>query len=185
MRLNLIIGGAVDRGMEGRNDRDFCGTLTAAPQRHDPRWISQGYERAQILVNSLASFKVWRLALILTLNLILTLALTLTLIHRIVKNVILCCSVKISLQWNYGAWPEPWKDSRRPLFLSHQTLQLALCIGAGSVLLASTKPRFVHRTARWWSVIHHSRERVSTAPESNGSEQYTTPADAWHYAWWT
>ena len=49
-------------------------------------------------------------------------------------------------------------NSPRPLFLLHQTLQLSLCIRAGSVLLASTKPRFVRRTARWWSVIHHSRE---------------------------
>uniref|UniRef100_A0A8C7MTP9 Fatty acid binding protein 1a, liver n=1 Tax=Oncorhynchus kisutch TaxID=8019 RepID=A0A8C7MTP9_ONCKI len=35
-----------------------------------------------------------------------------------------------------------------PLFL-HQTLQLVLCIGAGSVLFASAKPRFVRWTARW------------------------------------
>ena len=38
-------------------------------------------------------------------------------------------------------------NSPRPLFLLHH-----LCIGAGSVLLVS----------RWRSVIHHSRERVST-----------------------
>jgi hypothetical protein len=41
-------------------------------------------------------------------------------------------------------------------------LQLALCIGAGSVLLASTKPRFVRWIARWWSMIQHSRVRIST-----------------------
>ena len=58
-------------------------------------------------------------------------------------------------------------NSPRPLFLLHQTLQLAVCIQAGSVLLAFAKPRFVRRTARWWSMIHHSRECVSTAPESN------------------
>uniref|UniRef100_A0A8C7SGA2 Uncharacterized protein n=1 Tax=Oncorhynchus mykiss TaxID=8022 RepID=A0A8C7SGA2_ONCMY len=40
------------------------------------------------------------------------------------------------------------KNSPRPLFL-HQTLQLVLCIGAGSVLFASAKPRFVRWTARW------------------------------------
>ena len=34
------------------------------------------------------------------------------------------------------------KNSLRSLFLLHQTLQLALCIGPGSVLLASTKPRY-------------------------------------------
>ena len=56
------------------------------------------------------------------------------------------------------------KNSHRPLFLLHQTLQLALCIGAGRVLLASTKPRVVCGITSWWSVIHHSRERVSTAP---------------------
>ena len=56
------------------------------------------------------------------------------------------------------------KNSPRPLFLFHQTLQLALYIGAGSILLAAAKPRFVRWTARWGSVNHHSRERVSTAP---------------------
>ena len=45
--------------------------------------------------------------------------------------------------------------------------QLAPCSRAGCVFLASTKPRFVRRTARQCRVIHHSRERVSTAPESN------------------
>nr|XP_046218335.1 C-type lectin domain family 1 member A-like [Oncorhynchus gorbuscha]XP_046218336.1 C-type lectin domain family 1 member A-like [Oncorhynchus gorbuscha] len=34
-------------------------------------------------------------------------------------------------------------ESPRPLFLLHQTLKLALCIGASRVLLASNKPRFV------------------------------------------
>uniref|UniRef100_A0A4W5PD70 Solute carrier family 15 member 1 n=1 Tax=Hucho hucho TaxID=62062 RepID=A0A4W5PD70_9TELE len=38
------------------------------------------------------------------------------------------------------------KNSRRPLFLLHQTLQLSLCIRAGSFLLESAKPRFVCRT---------------------------------------
>jgi hypothetical protein len=62
------------------------------------------------------------------------------------------------------------KNSPRPLFLLHQTLQLALCIRTDSVLLASDKPRLVRRTARGQSVIHHSREHVSTAPESNAGE---------------
>ena len=44
---------------------------------------------------------------------------------------------------------------------------------------------FVHQTARWWSIIHHSRVRVSSTPESNGVELYTTAADAWHCAWWS
>uniref|UniRef100_A0A8C4PWI5 ETS domain-containing protein n=1 Tax=Eptatretus burgeri TaxID=7764 RepID=A0A8C4PWI5_EPTBU len=30
-------------------------------------------------------------------------------------------------------------------------------------------------------MINHSRERVSTAPESNGGELYTTPADVWYW----
>ena len=30
---------------------------------------------------------------------------------------------------------------------------------------------------------YHSRERISTAPEFNGGELYTTPADAWDCAW--
>uniref|UniRef100_A0A8C8MCA1 Nucleolar complex protein 3 homolog n=1 Tax=Oncorhynchus tshawytscha TaxID=74940 RepID=A0A8C8MCA1_ONCTS len=33
------------------------------------------------------------------------------------------------------------------------------------------------------SVIDQSRECVSTAPEANGGELYTTPANAWHCAW--
>jgi hypothetical protein len=70
--------------------------------------------------------------------------------------------------------------SPRLLFLLAQTLQLALCSRAGNVLLASAKRKFILRTARWWSVIHHSRERISTVPESNGGKLYTTPAEAWH-----
>ena len=66
------------------------------------------------------------------------------------------------------------KTSPRPVFLLHQTLQLALCIWTGSILLASAKPRFIRRTARGKSEIHHSRELVST--ESNGNWLYTTPA---------
>jgi hypothetical protein len=39
--------------------------------------------------------------------------------------------------WPRGAYPRTMKNRPRPLFLLHQTLQLALCIWAGSVLLAS------------------------------------------------
>ena len=39
------------------------------------------------------------------------------------------------------------KNSPRPLFL-HQTLQLALCIAASNIVLASVKPRLVRQTAR-------------------------------------
>ena len=66
------------------------------------------------------------------------------------------------------------ENSPRPLFI-HQTLQLVLCIGAGNVFVALAKHRLVCRTARWWSVIPHSRERISTAPESNGGELYSIP----------
>ena len=52
------------------------------------------------------------------------------------------------------------KTSPRPSFLIRKTLQLALCIQAGRVLLASAKPRFVSQTARWCLVIHHSWESV-------------------------
>ena len=76
-------------------------------------------------------------------------------------------------------------NSPRPLFLLHQTLQLALCIRVCSILLASAKPRFVRRTARWWSVVHHSRECVSTAPESNGGKLLNSPAHPWHCEWWS
>ena len=60
------------------------------------------------------------------------------------------------------------KNNPRPLFLSHQILQLALWIRTGSIILASAKSRLVRRTARWWCVIHHSREHISTVPEYNG-----------------
>jgi hypothetical protein len=53
----------------------------------------------------------------------------------------------------------PFTGTKRPspnhekqpqtMIIIHQTLQLALCIGAGSVLLASVKHKFIHWTARW------------------------------------
>jgi hypothetical protein len=52
------------------------------------------------------------------------------------------------------------KNSTRPLFLLHETLHLALCIQAGSVLLASAKLRFV----RWAASTQHT----FTLLESNG-----------------
>jgi hypothetical protein len=77
------------------------------------------------------------------------------------------------------------ENSPRPLFLLHQALQLAQIIGSGSILLSYAKPRLVRLTARWWNVIHHSREHVSNPTESNGDKLYTTPANAWHCAWWS
>ena len=72
------------------------------------------------------------------------------------------------------------ENSPRPLLLLHQTLQLALCIGAGSVLLASTKPRYVHldcqmvkrdsplqrmhfhcSRVQWWQALHHSSRHLA------------------------
>ena len=44
-----------------------------------------------------------------------------------------------------------------PLFLLPQTLQLSLCIGVGSILLASAKNRFIRRPASGWSVIHYAK----------------------------
>ena len=94
------------------------------------------------------------------------------------------CAVALRLPFTGTKGPTPWKNIPRPLFL-HQTLQLTLCIVAGSVLQPSAKPRLVRHTARWWSAIHHSRELISTAPESNGGEIDSTPADAWHCSWWS
>lgn len=37
------------------------------------------------------------------------------------------------------------------------------------LLMATFKPRLVHESARWKSVIHHSREGVSTALESSST----------------
>ena len=56
----------------------------------------------------------------------------------------------------------------------HQTLHLAQCSQTSTVLLATAKPRLIHQIAKWRRVIHHSRERVSTALESSGSVLYTT-----------
>jgi hypothetical protein len=66
------------------------------------------------------------------------------------------------------------KNSPRQLFPLHQALQLALWIGAGSVLLASAKPRFVRQTAsslqgtrfhcsrvHWRRALHHSSQRMA------------------------
>ena len=91
----------------------------------------------------------------------------------------------VALRFPFTGLAWAMKNIPRPLFLHYQTLHLALCIWAGSVLLPTANPRFVHWTARWWRVIHHSKEGISTAPVSNGGEIYTTPADAWHCAWWS
>ncbi|CAI9622115.1 unnamed protein product [Staurois parvus] len=40
--------------------------------------------------------------------------------------------------------------------------------------------RHSHPIARQRSVIHHSREHISTAPESSGSMLYTTASDDLH-----
>ena len=67
------------------------------------------------------------------------------------------------------------KNSPRPVFIFHQTLQLALCIRAGSVFLASANPRFVWvkwdsslQTTRfhcyrvqWRRTLHHSSRRLA------------------------
>ena len=93
------------------------------------------------------------------------------------------CAVVLRFPFTGTKGPSPnHENSPRPLILLHQTLQLALCIRAGSNLLESAKPRFVCWTARWWNVIQHSRKCISTATESNGGELYTTPADTWHCA---
>ena len=55
----------------------------------------------------------------------------------------------VGFRFPFTGLAQTMKNSHRLLFLFHQTLQLALCIGAGSVLLASTKPSFVRLTARW------------------------------------
>ena len=59
-----------------------------------------------------------------------------------------------------------------------------------SILLASNKSRLVRWTARLWSVIHHSRERVSTAIVAPGNFHFTIKAvdrDSSSRAeiWWT
>ncbi|CAI9584161.1 unnamed protein product, partial [Staurois parvus] len=65
----------------------------------------------------------------------------------------------------------------------HQTVHLAQCSQASTVLLATVKPRHVHQIARQRSVFLHSREHVSTALESNGDVLYTTSSDALHCTW--
>ncbi len=63
--------------------------------------------------------------------------------------------------------PIPTPEKPIPLFFLIQNLQLAQCSQAGNVLLASAKPRLAHQTAKQRSMICHSSEQVSTAPESN------------------
>lgn len=60
--------------------------------------------------------------------------------------------------------------------LQHK-IELALCIQSGSFLLAFTRTTFVHQAAICRRVIHHSREPISTAPESSAGVLYATPAD--------
>ncbi|CAI9544299.1 unnamed protein product, partial [Staurois parvus] len=52
-------------------------------------------------------------------------------------------------------------------------LHLAQCSQASTVLLATAKPRHVHRIAKQRSVIGHSREHISPALESSGGVLYT------------
>ncbi|CAI9616827.1 unnamed protein product, partial [Staurois parvus] len=47
-------------------------------------------------------------------------------------------------------------------------LLLAHCSQTSTILLATAKPRHVHQIARQRSVIHHSREHISTALVSSG-----------------
>jgi hypothetical protein len=94
-----------------------------------------------------------------------------------VKIYSFACShttLNIPVNWNYRGLARTMENSPRPLFLLHQTSQLALCIQTGSILLASAKPRFVSdcqmvkcdlsfQTSRihcsrvqWRQALHHS-----------------------------
>ena len=55
----------------------------------------------------------------------------------------------VALRFPFTGTKGPSPNNEKTLFILHQTLQLALCIGAGRVLLVSAKPRFIPRTARW------------------------------------
>jgi hypothetical protein len=80
---------------------------------------------------------------------------------------------KNSLERKYGfSWfgsSRTMKNSPRQLLLLHQTLQLALYIEAGSILLASAKPRFIRRDcqmvkrdlSQWRRASHHSSRRFT------------------------
>ena len=78
-------------------------------------------------------------------------------------------AVTLSFPFTGTKRPSPNHNSTRPLFLLHQTLQLALCIRVGSVLLASPKPsrpldcQMLKRDSllqrmgvQWWRALHHS-----------------------------
>ncbi|CAI9579748.1 unnamed protein product, partial [Staurois parvus] len=62
-------------------------------------------------------------------------------------------------------------------------LHLAQSGQASTILLATAKPRHIHRIARQRSVIHHSREQISTASESSSGMLYTTAFEALHCIW--
>ena len=72
------------------------------------------------------------------------------------------------------------KNTPTPQSPLHQTLHLAQCSQASTVILATAKPRLVHQIDRWRSMIHQSRERISTALESRGGKLQTTASDALH-----
>ncbi len=86
-------------------------------------------------------------------------------------------SLKSASRYVYAMRPG-WKSSI-PSAILHQTLQLAQCTQVGDVLLASTKPRLSHQTAKqrsviryaidircysivqWWFALHHSIWRLA------------------------
>lgn len=74
------------------------------------------------------------------------------------------------------------KNSPIPLSLLHHMWQLGQYSQAGNVLLVSA--RLAHQTAKHRNVICHSTEHVSISPEFSGTMLYTTPFNAWHWAWW-
>ncbi|CAI9603989.1 unnamed protein product, partial [Staurois parvus] len=62
-------------------------------------------------------------------------------------------------------------------------LHLAQFSQESTILLVNAKSIHIHWIARQRSVIHHTREHISTAVESSGGVLYTTASNALHCTW--
>jgi hypothetical protein len=122
--------------------------------------------------------------------------------HRIIWNAI---AWRFQFTGTTGPSTNHEKQPQTKLFLLHQNVQLPLCICAGWVLLASSKPRFVLRNhirvkcdsslqrmcfhcsiVHWWRALHHSSRGLALRMVILGLCAATRPWKpiSWS-SWWT
>ena len=96
-----------------------------------------------------------------------------------------CCIANISLHWNLGAWT--MKNSPRPLYLLHQTLQSALHIWTGSFPPNPDLSVRLPNGFAWFTTPENVFPLLQSpmAASFTPGELYTSPAGAWHWAWWS